>query len=307
MAQIRLFCDSRRISVSFVDVRHGLSEGGGIITDRLTPEIDETYLDRCLMELDKCIPFLICLLGQVYGEVPSKLPSYAEEMYPFLADPRYANKAVTQGCRMSMTEMEVLSACLLEGQESQCKQARFYMRDPGYTADLADFKDKEEWEKFAMEVLMIKIKRAADLSKENDPQNCMGIRTYHKPIGFGKVVTKDILDICGEQYPQSEVPGANELFYNVLDAESAHQRRLLGNANSDPPKYCEGVHDFVTQISTELHDDAPQARRIVVTGASGSGKSVVLARWVHGKIRSVKTSPVTKVGKALRKVKAAAF
>jgi len=306
MAKIRYFCDSHRISVSFVDVRHGLSEGGGIITDRLTPEIDETYLDRCLMELDKCIPFLICLLGQVYGEVPSKLPSYAEEMYPFLADPRYANKAVTQGCRMSMTEMEVLSACLLEGQESQCKQARFYMRDPGYTADLADFKDKEEWEKFAMEVLMIKIKRAADLSKENDPQNCMGIRTYHKPIGFGKVVTKDILDICGEQYPQSEVPGANELFYNVLDAESAHQRRLLGNANSDPPKYCEGVHDFVTQISTELHDDAPQARRIVVTGASGSGKSVVLARWVHGKIRSVKTSPVTKVGKALRKVKAAA-
>lgn len=66
MSKLRNFCDLRRLSVSFIDVRYGLTEGGTKqITDRLNPDSDDTILDSCLTELDKCAPYFICLLGQV--------------------------------------------------------------------------------------------------------------------------------------------------------------------------------------------------------------------------------------------------
>ena len=41
MANLRSFCDARRLSVSFVDVRHGCVEGTGVVTDRVTADSDQ--------------------------------------------------------------------------------------------------------------------------------------------------------------------------------------------------------------------------------------------------------------------------
>jgi len=66
MSKLRNFCDMKRLSISFIDVRYGMVEGGSKqITDRLNSDSDDTFLDSCLTELDMCAPYFICLLGQV--------------------------------------------------------------------------------------------------------------------------------------------------------------------------------------------------------------------------------------------------
>ncbi len=87
--------------------------------------------------------------AHVYGDVPRKLPGYSKETHPWLSDFRYFNKAVTFGCHMSITEMEVLSACLVD--ETYCKHARLFIREPSYTASKdSSFRDIEDWERSAM-------------------------------------------------------------------------------------------------------------------------------------------------------------
>ena len=75
MSKLRHLCDVKRLSVSFIDVRHGFSQGGAKdITDRINPDSDDTFLDSCLTELDKCAPYFICLLGQVLLSPQSSRP-----------------------------------------------------------------------------------------------------------------------------------------------------------------------------------------------------------------------------------------
>ena len=130
-----------------------------------------TVFWQCLSEIENCAPYFICVIGQVYGDVPRKLPPLSEEMLPWLSEVRWKNKAVTSGVRMSMTEMEVLTATGHE--QSQCKDARFYMRDPSFSANKdSSFKDSEDWQKHAMNFLKAKIKRNIEGSQKNDLNRC---------------------------------------------------------------------------------------------------------------------------------------
>ena len=278
MAKLRAFCDSRRLSVSFVDVRYGITEGTA--TDRLRPDSNATLLDKCLIEIERCAPYFICLLGQVYGDVPRKLPGYSKETHPWLSDFRYFNKAVTFGCRMSITEMEVLSACLVD--ETYCKHARFFMREPSYTASKdSSFRDIEDWERSAMNNFTKKISRAVELSAENDAKQCMMIVPYHNPSAFAKILLNHVTDICDMQHP-TKVPNANELFWMQLDSEFVHRMRWQSRKTC---LHLEHTASVVNIIQSEMNDDLRQGRRILITGAHGSGKSAVLARWFSQKVQ----------------------
>ena len=283
MDKLRPLCDARRISVSFVDVRHGLDDED--LCDRISSVSDETYLDRCLSEIDNCVPYFICVIGQVYGDVPRKLPPLSEEMLPWLSEVRWKNKAVTSGVRMSMTEMEVLTATGHE--QSQCKDARFYMRDPSFSANKdSSFKDSEDWQKHAMNFLKAKIKRNIEGSQKNDLNRCMALRSYHQPAGFASMLLRDVLEICEREYSTSTVPNDSQLFWTQIDSESGHQRHFHRVKPRIIPAYFQGTMEIVKLIDSELHDDAEDSRRMILTGASGSGKSAALTQWVYRKVHS---------------------
>ena len=130
----------------------------------------------------------------MYGDVPKKLPSFAEQLYPWLSEIRWQNQAVVTGCRMSLTEMECLNATIID--DAPCKHARFFLRDQNYTASKdSSFKDGEDWQKHAMNLLCAKIKRAVEVSKTIDTQKCMVLRTYHNPQSFAKLLIGEVMDM----------------------------------------------------------------------------------------------------------------
>jgi WD40 repeat protein len=127
--QLREWCDRRKLRLTDIDLRWGVTEQ------------DATHKDVvriCLSRIDECRPFFLCFLGQRRGYVPSADGISAETLRSFPRLVRYAGEA-------SVTELEILHAVLdplhagiprdpmkpAEFYEAaQC--AFFYLREPGY-------------------------------------------------------------------------------------------------------------------------------------------------------------------------------
>ena len=126
--ELRDWCEERKLRLVDIDLRWGVTE-----TDATR---NKNVVQVCLDRIDKARPFFVCFLGQRYGWVPTD-DEIAPETFRNFAG---LGNAVEQSA--SVTEMEVLHALLRDpfdrsaGTRLPAEHAFFYLRDPGYLAQV---------------------------------------------------------------------------------------------------------------------------------------------------------------------------
>ena len=262
--ELRRRCRARFVELLEVDLRWGITE---------EQSRQGATLKICLQEIDRCRPsspvFFIGLLGERYGWVPP--PDY----YPreVLEDPELKWVLEHIGGR-SVTELEILHGVL--NNSAMQERSFFYFRRNGYEKrhwdqiheaypDLTpeDFTNANETDPIAALTKQESLKqRVRQASLKHAPQE------YETPQDLAQQVLESLWGQIDAAFPPSEVPDA------------------LAQESLDHQVFCDSrTRSYVERsgLFDELDDHAagqgPLGR--VVLGASGSGKSALLAAWLN--------------------------
>ncbi len=282
MPRLKPICDARFMSVIFMDMRFGTSQDGEIAEETASEKSGTSLIERCLTELDSCLPYFICVLGNVYGHVPKKLPWRVSQLYPWLSDNRFQNVRVLQGAHMSLTEMEIVNAVLVD--PSLAPHARFYMRDPSYALGRGvQFQDTEEWAKVALNLLKVKIRKTVEVSHKINPAKCMALHTYFNPKHFAELLTKDVVSILDMDYNLAHTPSELKLFWLTLDeATSKHIKKTNVQLRRELQALDLAADDIDQLVEAALASGTPCL--LAMYGEEGCGKTCLMVRWTQRRV-----------------------
>lgn len=207
-------------------------------------------LPICLAEIDRSRPFFVGLLGERYGWVPDKdsYPAALVEQRKWLK--RYCGER-------SVTELEILHGVL--NNPKMTGNALFYFRSAAYARSKGgDFLPTDPEDRARQRALKQCIRESGFPVVEN----------YPNPEALAKRLEKDIWAILDRLYPATDVPDAYARENARHHAYAAHRRRLYL-----------GGERYVSALVSALDKGA---RRILIEGASGGGKSTLLANALDG-------------------------
>ena len=262
--ELRRRCRNRFVEIVEIDLRWGI-----------TPEQAEggEVLPICLAEITRCRPgqdeqerpYFIGLLGQRYGWVPGPGDkSYSDEL--LLAMPWLKEHMGGK----SVTELEILHVVLRN--EAMNGRVFFYFRDPDYIEQnwsqisrqsppptRADFIDADPGAAQALEALKHQIRaRGADYVIRE---------SYRDPETAGNRILEDLWTAIDASFPASEVP--DTFTRETLEHQVFRDSRAKAYVERD------GLFE---QLDAHARREGDPVR--VVLGASGSGKSALLAAWL---------------------------
>jgi nephrocystin-3 len=202
-------------------------------------------LPICLAEIDRARPYFIGMLGERYGWIPPANGYAAEllERQPWLKK--------HQGGK-SVTELEILHGVL--NNRRMKGRAFFYFRSSSYArAKGGDYLPSPEERAYQSEL------------KRRIRERGLPVTNYANPEVLAKRIERDLWKLLDAEFPASSVPDAFERERMRHEAYAAPRRRLyLGG---------ERYQAALVQLI-----DAKEPR-IVVEGASGGGKSALLANF----------------------------
>lgn len=236
---LRALCEERAVTFTDVDLRWG-------ITDEQAAE--GRVLPICLAEIDASRPYFIGILGERYGWVPEEIPEHLVEAMPWLAEHK----------TKSVTELEIAHGVLNDPE--MAGRAFFYFRDPAYAASVpgdrrADFVSEDAEAASKLAALKDRI-RASGLPLEEG---------FSTPAELAERVVADLSAAIDEAYPQDEAPDPLSRDRLAHEAYALSRRGVWIGRESD-----------LAALDTHAAGEGPP---LVVTGASGGGKSALLANW----------------------------
>jgi len=206
-------------------------------------------LPICLAEVENCQPFFVCLLGARYGTMLTRIPEEIFEKEPWLREHP----------RKSITELEVLHGAL-NGRPIPA-HAFFYLRIPvaagstsGSDFDLIDGESKAKLEDLKRRVL----------------HSGHVVREYETPAQVGQLLLNDLAALFQELFPEIVPLDPLEQEEAAHDAFAASRCRIY----VDRQEYFDRLDRYVTS----------QRAPLLITGASGSGKSSLLANWLQRRL-----------------------
>ena len=237
--ELRRRCRERQVELVDVDLRWGITE---------EEAKQGKVLPICLAEIDRSRPYFMGFIGDRYGWVPEHhqydLSLLVEQ--PWLEDHRGGK---------SVTELEMLHGVL--NNPEMKNRAFFYFRDAKYSeAKGGLYLSEGPADKAKLEELKDRIRSSGFPVVEN----------YPDPEALAEKVRDDLWKLIDEAYPVNEIPDPLTLERRRHEAYAASRRRL----------YLGGEHYF------RALDDAMEAvtsHPVLITGASGGGKSALLANW----------------------------
>ncbi|MEQ1783552.1 MAG: DUF4062 domain-containing protein, partial [Hyphomonadaceae bacterium] len=235
---------SRGVEVFEVDLRWGIT--------REQQERGET-LPTLLAEIDRCRPYFIGLLGDRYGWIPPSeaLTDKLLADYPALADARGS----------SVTAMEIIHGVL--SSPDTPSRSFFFERDPSWEwiatlneMDRPYATPEPEEIREKLEELKAEVRRKAKVDR------------YARPDEISRKVFDALDQLLDERFPET---GASDAFEQVARLHSAYarERRALHIGSKG---YIRDLNGWM-----EAKDAAP----MLITGASGGGKSTLIANWIH--------------------------
>lgn len=204
-------------------------------------------LPICLSEIDRARPYFIGMLGERYGWVPPTEGYAADllERQPWLRK--------HQGGK-SVTELEILHGVL--NQRRMQGRAFFYFRSPAYARAKGGHYLPSDEDRARQTELKRRI-RASGLP----------VTAYDTPATLARRIERDLWKLLDTEFPASKVPDAFEREQLRQEAYAAPRRRLyLGGE-----RYQAALERAVKS----------QASRILIEGASGGGKSALLANFIE--------------------------
>eukprot|EP00741_Cyanophora_paradoxa_P020318 tig00021246_g19610.t1 len=253
LPQLAKLCDARGTVLTFVDLRTGVTSeqsGGGHV------------LELCLAEIDRCRPYFIAMLGNRYGW------SHQQDHTDTLLQQTFDNAIAALGeggawldkyRDRSVTEIEIRHGLLI--QPPRAGTAFTYVRDPAYADSLPPEKRQEfEPENSSSAARLAALKR--DLRDAGLP-----IQSYAAPPDLAAMVLADLSEMVRREFPP-------------LSADDWLERSRLEHIaflESRSEVYIGGEALFA---ALDGHARDPGALPLVVSGASGGGKSALLANWV---------------------------
>lgn len=239
---LRRRAQERSVEVVDVDLRWGV-----------TQEESEQgkVIGICLAEIERCRPYFIGMLGERYGWTPGKT-DYPNELFEreqlgWIRD--------HQG-NASVTELEILHGVLND--KEMAGRAFFYFRDPAWSRGQSEpgFVCETAEEEAKLAALKDRIRASGFPVAEALPD----------PKAIADQIEADLWALIEEQYP--DLDQADALEKEARKHASYRQSRLefyLGQ-------------DYVEQLETLIHGGE---QKVLITGESGSGKSALIANWMH--------------------------
>jgi tetratricopeptide (TPR) repeat protein len=205
-------------------------------------------LPICLTEIDRARPFFIGMLGERYGWVPPP-GSYAPDLLerqPWLTQHQGGS---------SVTELEILHGAI--NQPGMRGRVTFYFRSPAY----AKLKGGDYLPAGAQDR-----QRQRDL-KQRIRASGLPVTAYRDPQDFAQRLTRNLWAVLDREFPASSVPDAFEREHLRHEAYAAPRQRLYL-----------GGEDHLATLKRLLQLGHPQ---ILIEGASGGGKSALIANAMH--------------------------
>lgn len=203
-------------------------------------------LPICLAEIDRARPYFIGMLGERYGWIPPP-DGYAADL---LERQPWLKKH--QGGK-SVTELEILHG-VLNNRRMQGR-AFFYFRSPAYARTKGgDYLPSVEDHARQTEL------------KRRIRERGLPVASYINPEALAKRIERDLWKLLDAEFPATSVPDAFERERMRHDAYAALRRRLYL-----------GGERYQAALAKLLEAEEP---RIVVKGASGGGKSALLANFL---------------------------
>lgn len=237
--ELRRKCRERQVELVDVDLRWGITE---------EEAKQGKVLPICLSEIDRSRPYFMGFIGERYGWTPESdqydLSLVVEQ--PWLQDHRGGK---------SVTELEMLHGVL--NNPEMKNRAFFYFRDSKYSeAKGGPYLSEGPADKTKLEELKDRIRSSGFPVVEN----------YPDPEALAERVRNDLWKLIDEAFPEDDVP----------DALTLDRRRHEAYGGSRIGLYLGGKEYF------RFLDGAMAAKPflpVLVTGASGGGKSALMANW----------------------------
>jgi tetratricopeptide (TPR) repeat protein len=203
-------------------------------------------LPICLDEIHRCRPYFIGLLGDRYGWVLDTIEPAILAREPWLANYR----------GRSVTEIEMASGVL--DNPNMADHAFFYFRDPAAATALGAALPAEP----AAEEAAAKLRAL----KERIRKSSLPLReNYRTRAELGEFILTDFTRLIDRLFPQDKTP-------DPLDRETAMHELFASNR----ARVYVGREDYYERLDDAARGDGPP---LVVLGASGLGKSALLANW----------------------------
>ncbi len=244
--ELRRRCRERQVELIDVDLRWGITE-----KQAQRGEV----MPICMAEIDRSRPYFMGFIGERYGWVPEKHqydPSLLREQ-PWLEEHRGGK---------SVTELEMLHGVL--NNPAMAGRAFFYFRNPAYSLSKGGaYLSESSADKAKLEQLKDRIRHSGFPVLEN----------YASPEALAQRVQEDLWRLIDESFPLEEVPDALSMERRKHEAYGGLRLRMyLGGA-----AYCKAL-DKATAKDRGF-------KPVLITGASGGGKSALLANWTQAYIR----------------------
>jgi len=203
----------------------------------------------CLAEIDNCRPYFIGMLGERYGWIPpeGKYPAVVLEQQTWLQ--QHVGGA-------SVTELEILHGVLNDPQ--MAGRASFYFRDPAWSLAQSEpgfVCDTPEEEA-----------KLATLKERILVNNFPVKQGLPDPKAIADQIEADLWALIEEQYPDLDHPDALE---REDRKHTCYRQSRLGLYLGQ---------EYVDQLESLVSGDE---QKILITGESGSGKSALIANWMH--------------------------
>ncbi|QFY90870.1 DUF4062 domain-containing protein [Magnetovirga frankeli] len=213
-------------------------------------------LRLCLEQIDRCRPFFIGLLGERYGWVPEIGPGQIDEAA------LQRDFGLSQVAGKSATELEMEYAAL--GQPLVEETALFYFRSAAASAQVEQALAAEPC--YCPEPPEHQAKLAQ--LKQRIQQRGYALRQdYADAQSLGQMILADLWRLCDQRFPEQQTlsPAQRQ--------ELAHQAFAEQRLTSHVPR-----PELLQRLDGFLAGDQPI---LLLSGASGSGKSALLAHWAQ--------------------------
>jgi len=244
-AALRAMLRTRGVELLEVDLRWGITQEQSERGDTLP---------TLLAEIDRCRPYFIGLLGDRYGWVPpgGALTPALKSAYPALAE----------AAGVSVTAMEIMYGVLTN--PDTAARAFFFERDPNWdwkatltVEERAAVADESPGDRDKLVTLKAAVRAKAGR-----------IETYETPADIGLAVLKTLGADLDARFTEVEAPDA---FEQTMRLHRAYARERRAQYIGGQP--------YIDQLDAWMSD--ADAKPILITGASGGGKSTLIANWVH--------------------------
>lgn len=275
--ELRLWCAEHKLKLIDIDLRWGVSEKDATENKRV--------VDVCLNNVDKCRPFLLCLLGQRRGWVPGLSDINEETLTKFPGLKEYIGKS-------SITELEIIHGLLhpLNDGSAGMRHAFFYHREADYIEQIESEEIRQVFERETDDSFMDSLKESYDVmdySAEWNPgkvslelKNVQGKdlsqgRLENFKIGdvpLSIVVSSQLKAAIADEFPE-HFADAEEL--DDIGRELNHQDNFLFSACDS---YISRLYEEA-KILDYLNGDVNKP--CVFMADAGTGKTSMLA-WLIG-------------------------